>query len=55
MELIKLYFRLSKTVSKNAKYGNNFIKDFSIALKLEFLDSIVFSTRNYHGHIIIYF
>ncbi len=46
MELIKLYFRLGKIVSENAKYGNNFIKDFSIALKLEFPDSTGFSTRN---------
>ena len=30
MELIRLYFRLGKIVSENAKYGNNFIKDFSI-------------------------
>ena len=41
-----LYFRLGKIVSENAKYGNNFIKDFSIALKLEFPDSTGFSTRN---------
>ena len=46
MELIRLYFRLGKIVSENAKYGNNFIKDFSIALKLEFPDSTGFSTRN---------
>ena len=46
MELIRLYFRLGKIVSQNAKYGNNFIKDFSIALKLEFPDTTGFSTRN---------
>ena len=46
MELIRLYFRLGKIVSENAKYGNNFINDFSIALKLEFPDSTGFSTRN---------
>ena len=46
MELIRLYFRLGKIVSENAKYGNKFIKDFSIALKLEFPDNTGFSTRN---------
>ena len=46
MELIRLYFRLGKIVSENAKYGNKFINDFSVALKLEFPDSTGFSTRN---------
>lgn len=46
MELIRLYFRLGKIVSENAKYGNKFIEDFSVALKLEFPDSTGFSTRN---------
>lgn len=46
MELIKLYFRLGKIVSENVKYGNKFIEDFSIALKLEFPDTTGFSTRN---------
>ena len=46
MELIRLYFRLGKIVSENSKYGNKFIEDFSVALKLEFPDSTGFSTRN---------
>lgn len=46
IELIKLYFRIGKIVSENAKYGNKFIQDFSISLKLEFPDSTGFSTRN---------
>ena len=46
MELIKLYFRLGKIVSENVKYGNKFIEDFSIALKLEFPNTTGFSTRN---------
>ena len=46
MELIRLYFRLGKIVSENARYGNKFIEDFSVALKLEFPDSTGFSTRN---------
>ena len=28
MELIRLYFRLGKIVSENARYGNKFIEDF---------------------------
>ena len=46
MDLIKLYFRLGKIISEKSKYGNKFINDFSIALKLEFPDSTGFSTRN---------
>lgn len=46
MELIRLYFRLGKIVSDNARYGNKFIADFLVALKLEFPDSTGFSTRN---------
>ncbi len=46
IELIKLYFRIGKIVSENAKYGNKFIQDFSTSLKLEFPDSTGFSTRN---------
>ena len=33
IELIQLYFRLGKIISENARYGNKFIEDFSIALK----------------------
>ena len=46
IELIKLYFRIGKIVSENAKYGNKFIQDFSTSLKLEFPDSTGYSTRN---------
>lgn len=45
-ELIMLYFRLGKIISQNAKYGNRFIENFSIALKLEFPDVEGFSLRN---------
>lgn len=34
MELIKLYFRIGKIVSENAKYGNKFIQIFSNSLRL---------------------
>jgi len=46
IELIKLYFRIGKIVSENAKYGNKFIQEFSVSLKLEFPDATGFSTRN---------
>lgn len=46
IELIKLYFRIGKIISENAKYGNRFIQDFSTSLKLEFPDSTGYSTRN---------
>ena len=46
IELIKLYFRIGKIVSENAKYGNRFIQDFSTSLKLEFPETTGFSTRN---------
>ncbi len=45
-ELIMLYFRLGKIISENAEYGNQFIKNFSISLKLEFPDTEGFSERN---------
>ena len=40
IELIKLYFRIGKIVSKYSTYGNKFSKEFSISLKLEFLFSL---------------
>lgn len=46
MELIKLYFRIGKIVSENAKYGNKFIQNFSNSLRLEFPETTGFSTRN---------
>lgn len=46
VELIKLYFRIGKIISENSKYGNKFIQDFSISLKLEFPNATGFSTRN---------
>ena len=35
-ELLYLYFRLGKIIDENSKYGNNFINELSIELKLEF-------------------
>ena len=46
IELIKLYFRIGKIISENAKYGSKFIQDFSTSLKLEFPNTAGFSQRN---------
>ena len=45
-ELINLYFRLGKIIDDNWKYGNNFVNELSIELKLEFPDMKGFSPRN---------
>ena len=45
-ELINLYFRLGKIIEDNWKYGNNFVNELSIELKLEFPDMKGFSPRN---------
>ena len=46
VELINLYFRLGKIIDDNWKYGNNFVKELSIELKLEFPDMKGLSPRN---------
>lgn len=46
IELLNLYFRLSKIIDENRKYGNNFINELSIELKLEFPSMKGFSPRN---------
>lgn len=45
-ELINLYFRLGKIIDDNWKYGNNFVSELSIELKLEFPDMKGLSPRN---------
>lgn len=45
-ELLELYIRLGKRIDENWKYGNKFIKELSLELKLEFSNSKGFSTRN---------
>ena len=44
--LIMLYFRLGKIIEDNSEYGNSFIKNVSIELKLEFPNIKGFSERN---------
>ena len=45
-ELINLYFRLGKIIDDNWKYGNNFVNELSLELKLEFPNMKGLSTRN---------
>lgn len=45
-ELLNLYFRLGKVIDKNWKYGNNFVNELSIELKLEFPNMKGISPRN---------
>ena len=45
-ELIKLYYRIGKIISENAKYGNKFVNDLSMSLKLDFPNMQGFSPRN---------
>ena len=45
-ELIKLYFRIGKTISQKSSYGKNFIGMLSTSLKIDFPNSTGFSERN---------
>ncbi len=45
-ELLNLYFRLGKIIDENTKYGNNFVNELSMELKLEFPDMKGLSARN---------
>lgn len=45
-ELINLYFRLGKIIDENWKYGNNFVNELSLELKLEFPNMKGLSSRN---------
>lgn len=44
--LLYLYFYIGKTIVENSKYGNNFINNMSIELKLSYPDMKGFSVRN---------
>lgn len=46
MSLLNLYFYIGKTLVENSKYGNNFINNMSIELKLSYPDMKGFSVRN---------
>lgn len=45
-ELISMYFRIGKHISKNSRYGNDFINTLSTSLRIEFPDTTGFSPRN---------
>ena len=45
-DLLSLYFRIGKHIDKNAVYGNKFIDNLSMDLKLNFPNSKGFSVRN---------
>lgn len=45
-ELIELYFRIGRIIDDNWKYGNTFINNLSLELKLEFPDMKGLSSRN---------
>lgn len=45
-ELINLYYRIGKYIYENSVYGNHFIEDLSISLKMEFPDASGYSKRN---------
>jgi len=45
-QLIELYFKLGKTISESYTYGEKFVDNLSIELKLEFPNVKGFSTRN---------
>ena len=46
VELLNLYLRLGKVITENSKYGNKFIHELSIELKLEFPNMRRLSPRN---------
>lgn len=45
-ELLDLYLKMGKRIEDNKKYGNNFVKELSIELKIEFPNMNGFSERN---------
>jgi len=44
--LLNLYFYIGRTLVENSKYGNNFINNMSIELKISYPDMKGFSVRN---------
>ncbi len=44
--LINLYFRIGKIMFENSKYGNSFIKNVAIEIKIEIPSIEEFSERN---------
>ena len=45
-ELIMLYFRIGRIIEDNSRYGNSFIKNLALEIKVDFDNSDGFSERN---------
>ena len=45
-ELIMLYYKIGKILEENSKYGNYFIKNLALEIKIDFENSDGFSERN---------
>lgn len=52
--LIMLYYRLGKIIDENSKYGNKFIEETALELKLDFPNIKGFSARNLRGMKLFY-
>ena len=48
-DLLSLYYRIGEHIDKNAVYGNKFIDNLSMDLKINFPNSKGFSARNLHN------
>ena len=46
VEMIYMYWNIGKIISNNIKWGNKFVDNLAIDLKLEFPDITGFSPRN---------
>lgn len=46
VEMIYMYWNIGKIISNNIKWGNKFVDNLAIDLKLEFPDITGFSARN---------
>ena len=46
MNLLKLYYNIGKTINENSSWGNKFIDELAIELKLTFPNMKDFSVRN---------
>ena len=47
--LLDLYYKIGEHIDKNAVYGNKFIDNLSMDLKINFPNTKGFSPRNIHG------
>lgn len=45
-KLVNLYYNIGKAISNNYEWGNKFVENLALELKLSFLNSKGFSVRN---------